>query len=80
MGSSADGIPLSMSDTSKIRYLYRKQPDTGLFVNEHGPFTFRQAAIAAINYLEFDGTEYEIGIDTSPDGRTVIAAVSEYPK
>jgi hypothetical protein len=59
-----------------LRYLYRKQESTGIFIQEHGPYCDFETAAWASKMLAC-GPEYKVGICTSEDGREVI---TEYSK
>lgn len=65
-----------MTPASPLYYLYRRQPEAGIWIAEHGPMEMEQAIADQRDY-EQDGLEYVIGIGTSADGRTVLI---EWPK
>lgn len=60
-----------MTDTRDLRFLFRKQESTGIWIQEHGPFSDALEAQWACQKLT-DQHRYVVGICTSEDGRTVI--------
>lgn len=61
-----------MTETHDLRYLYRRQADTGIWIQERGPFATEADALEEAVRLNL-----RVGICTSDDGRTVI---TEYPE
>ncbi len=71
---------MTVASTTDLRYLYRRQESTGIWIQEHGPFESERLAWAEadrLNASHKSRLEYVPGICTSEDGRTVI---TEYPR
>lgn len=61
----------------KIRYLFRKQESTGIWIQEMGPFHNQAEADECAGKLALDtGVCYSVGICVSEDGRELI---QEFP-
>ena len=51
-----------MTDVSNLRYLYAKQPSTGLFICVHGPYESHAEALADIPYWRGLGATEEMEV------------------
>ena len=57
----------------RLRYLYRQQPGTRIWIQEHGPFADQEQADRRAGELALEtGIVYKVGICTSEDGQEVI--------